>query len=150
MYQFVVNPSVRLISHRQVDPCLFVYNALVMGKGFEAFLTVIASHTAFPETAEWHFAGGEVGKRFPQIDLAIMENGQYNEDWRYIHLMPDDLPLAIKDLHPKQVLTVHHSKYALSKHPWYEPLENIHKASKPQSYKLLTPMIGEKILDKVP
>ena len=95
-----------------------------------------------------HFA--EIGKRFPQIDLAIMENGQYNEDWRYIHLMPDDLPLAIKDLHPKQVLTVHHSKYALSKHPWYEPLENIHKASKPQSYKLLTPMIGEKILDKVP
>ena len=95
-----------------------------------------------------HFA--EIGKRFPQIDLAIMENGQYNEDWRYIHLMPDDLPLAIKDLHPKQVLTVHHSKYALRKHPWYEPLENIHKASKPQSYKLLTPMIGEKILDKVP
>lgn len=90
-----------------------------------------------------HFA--EIGKRFPQIDLAIMENGQYNEDWRYIHLMPNDLPLAIKDLRPKQALTVHHSKYALSKHPWYEPLENIHKASNPQSYKLLTPMIGEKI-----
>ena len=59
--------------------------------------------------------------------------------------MPNDLPLAIKDLRPKQVLTVHHSKYALSKHPWYKPLENIHKASNPQSYKLLTPMIGEKI-----
>ena len=31
-----------------------------MGKGFEAFLAVIASHTAFTEAAEWHFAGSEV------------------------------------------------------------------------------------------
>ena len=31
-----------------------------MGKGLEAFLAVIASHTAFTEAAEWHFAGGEV------------------------------------------------------------------------------------------
>ena len=71
MDQLIINSSVRLIPHRQVDPCLFVYNALVMGKGFEAFLTVIASHTAFPETAEWHFAGGEVNDHI--IDTATAE-----------------------------------------------------------------------------
>ena len=33
-----------------------------------------------------HYA--EIGNRFPGIDLAILENGQYNEEWSLIHLMP--------------------------------------------------------------
>lgn len=36
-----------------------------------------------------HFA--EIGKQYPGIDLAILENGQYNEDWKYIHTMPQYL-----------------------------------------------------------
>lgn len=90
-----------------------------------------------------HFA--EIGKRFPGIDLAVMENGQYDKDWRHIHMMPDELPKAIRDLNPRQVLTVHNSKFCLSKHPWYEPLDNVYHASENQSYKLLTPEIGEKV-----
>lgn len=35
-----------------------------------------------------HFA--EIGHRFAPIDLAVVENGQYNADWRYIHLMPEN------------------------------------------------------------
>ena len=58
-----------------------------------------------------HFA--EIGRRFAPIDLAVVENGQYNADWRYIHLMPEKLPEAIRDLRPARVLTVHHSKFAL-------------------------------------
>ncbi len=30
-----------------------------------------------------HFS--EIAKRFGRLDWAIMENGQYNADWRYIH-----------------------------------------------------------------
>jgi len=91
----------------------------------------------------------EIKKRFPQIDLAVMENGQYNKDWRYIHMMPDELPKAIDDLQPQEVMTVHNSKYALSKHPWYEPMNNIYKASLPKSVRLITPMMGETVyLDK--
>ena len=89
-----------------------------------------------------HFA--EIGEKFPGIDLAVMENGQYDRDWRYIHLMPDELVRAIDDLKPRTVLTVHNSKYALCKHPWHEPLDNIRKASAGRPYRLLTPRIGEK------
>ena len=71
MDQLIINPSIRLIPHRQVNPGFFVYDALVMGKGFEAFLTVIASHTAFPKAAEWHFAGGEVNDHI--VDTATAE-----------------------------------------------------------------------------
>ncbi|MCL1910604.1 MAG: MBL fold metallo-hydrolase [Leptospirales bacterium] len=88
-----------------------------------------------------HFA--EIGKQFPEIDIAIMENGQYDEDWRYIHLLPDELVKSIKELNPKRSLTIHNSKYVLGKHSWKAPLENISNAAEKNSINLITPMIGE-------
>lgn len=66
----------------------------------------------------------EIAARFPKIDVAVMENGQYNQDWRYIHLMPEDLKKAVGELNPGKLFTGHNGKYALSKHPWDEPLRN--------------------------
>lgn len=93
-----------------------------------------------------HFA--EIGKRFHPIDLAIMENGQYNNDWRYIHLLPEDLVKAIQELNARRVFTVHHSKFVLSRHTWDEPLNNISRAATQEGIDLLTPMIGEKVYFK--
>jgi L-ascorbate metabolism protein UlaG (beta-lactamase superfamily) len=90
-----------------------------------------------------HFA--EVGKQFPDIDLAIMENGQYSKDWKFIHMMPEYLVKAIKDLNPRKTFTIHNSKYALSKHSWHEPLDNISNAAEQDSLNLITPMIGETV-----
>lgn len=90
-----------------------------------------------------HFA--DIGKRFPGIDLAILENGQYNTDWQYIHLMPEYLVQAAKDLNTARLLTVHHSKYALAKHPWDEPLTNALNAAEHDSLPLIMPMIGEPV-----
>ena len=69
-----------------------------------------------------HYA--EIGNRFPNIDLAILENGQYDKEWSLIHLMPQYMAQTARDLKAKKVLTVHHSKYALAKHRWDEPLKN--------------------------
>lgn len=88
-----------------------------------------------------HFA--EIGERFPDIDLAILENGQYNEEWKYIHLMPQYMAQAARDLKAKRVLTVHHSKYALAKHRWDEPLKNEEDMKKKDSLDVLMPEIGE-------
>ncbi|MCF0195899.1 MAG: MBL fold metallo-hydrolase [Bacteroidaceae bacterium] len=74
-----------------------------------------------------HFT--DIGSRFPNIDLAVMENGQYDEKWRAIHTMPDQLPSAIHALGAKQVQPVHNSKYALANHPWDEPIKTIHEAA---------------------
>ena len=62
-----------------------------------------------------------VREQFGQVDLAVLENGQYNEDWRYIHTTPEGLEQAVLDLQAKAVFTVHHDKFALAKHPWSEP-----------------------------
>ncbi len=90
-----------------------------------------------------HFA--QIASRFGPIDLAVLENGQYNEDWRYIHMLPADVVKAAKDLQPRLLLTGHNSKYALAKHPWREPLEKI-AAGAADSLHLATPRIGEPVL----
>ena len=88
-----------------------------------------------------HYA--EIGNRFPDIDLAILENGQYNEEWSLIHLMPQYMAQTARDLKAKRVLTVHHSKYALAKHRWDEPLKNAEEMKNKDSLNVLIPEIGE-------
>lgn len=88
-----------------------------------------------------HYA--DIGKRFPDIDLAIMENGQYNEEWRFIHLMPQYMAQAARELKAKKILTVHHSKYALARHRWDEPLRNAERMRDNDSLPVLMPEIGE-------
>lgn len=90
----------------------------------------------------------QIKERFGTIDLAIMENGQYNEMIRHIHIIPEDLVKAIEDLQPKRLMTVHNSKFALGVHPWYEPMQKIEEASRKYSFKLITPMIGEPVMLK--
>ena len=85
-------------------------------------------------------------RRFPDIDLAILENGQYNEEWSLIHLMPQYMAQTARDLKAKKVLTVHHSKYALAKHRWDEPLKNAEEMKNKDSLNVLMPVIGEIII----
>jgi L-ascorbate metabolism protein UlaG (beta-lactamase superfamily) len=90
-----------------------------------------------------HFA--DIGKKFGPFDLAILENGQYNESWKYIHMMPEEAIKAAYDLGAKKLLPVHSGKFALSLHDWDEPLSRITTAPHP-GLNIATPMIGE-ILD---
>ena len=50
-----------------------------------------------------------------------MENGQYNPNWAFIHMLPEDLEKAMTDLQAKQYITVHHDKFSLAPHAWNEP-----------------------------
>ncbi|MDR1983069.1 MAG: MBL fold metallo-hydrolase [Holosporaceae bacterium] len=85
----------------------------------------------------------QIGRRFPGIDLAILNAGQYNIHWRYNHLMTEEVVQAVKDLGAKMLLPIHLGKIALSNHPWNEPLNEITKLSLNESFSVLTPMIGE-------
>ena len=88
-----------------------------------------------------HFA--KVGKKFPDIDLAILENGQYNKDWKLIHTMPEELGKIMQDLNASRYMTVHHSKFCLSKHSYLEPLENAKHAAQETGKPMLMPQMGE-------
>jgi L-ascorbate metabolism protein UlaG (beta-lactamase superfamily) len=90
-----------------------------------------------------HFAS--IGNRFGSIDFALLENGQYNKAWKYIHMLPEETLQAGKDLNAKNVIPIHNSKFALSRHSWDEPMQQITAANmkQPNPLRLLTPRIGE-------
>lgn len=88
-----------------------------------------------------HFSA--IGQRFGEIDLAILENGQYGAGWKFIHMMPEEVVRASMDLNAKNTLPVHSAKYALANHPWDEPLKKVSEISRKENKRFLTPMIGE-------
>jgi L-ascorbate metabolism protein UlaG (beta-lactamase superfamily) len=87
----------------------------------------------------------EIGKKFGGFDFAILENGQYNKSWKYIHMMPDQVIKAAKDLNAKRILPVHSCKFALANHRWHEPLKTITDLNKNENLNIITPLIGEKV-----
>ena len=84
----------------------------------------------------------EIHERFGDVDLALLENGQYNANWKYVHTTPEDLEKVILDLQAKQVFTVHHDKFALSLHPWSEPDSVAHDIATKHNINLLDAPIG--------
>ena len=88
-----------------------------------------------------HFA--QIREHYGPIDLAVMENGQYNELFHTVHTRPEELLMEIDALAPRMVLPYHNAKYALAKHPWDEPMERLYESAKGKPYLLLTPRIGD-------
>ncbi|WP_340112601.1 MBL fold metallo-hydrolase [Maribellus mangrovi] len=91
-----------------------------------------------------HFA--EIGKKFGPFDLAILEQGQYDNNWNLIHMMPEQVFKVAKELQAENILPVHNSKFALANHPWDEPLNKIMTNKADSEIAVLTPQIGEPVL----
>jgi L-ascorbate metabolism protein UlaG (beta-lactamase superfamily) len=90
-----------------------------------------------------HFA--EIGNTHGPIDLAILENGQYDIKWKYIHMLPDEVLKAAKDIKAKRLFPVHSSKFAMANHTWDEPLQVLTELNKKEQLTVITPMIGEAV-----
>ncbi|MFM8912836.1 MAG: MBL fold metallo-hydrolase [Flammeovirgaceae bacterium] len=85
----------------------------------------------------------EIGDAHGPFDLALLECGQYNKNWKYIHMMPEETIQAAIDLKTTAAMPVHWGKFALANHAWDDPIERASKAAKDKNVKLATPMIGE-------
>ena len=86
----------------------------------------------------------EVGKRLGPFDFAFMECGQYNEDWRPLHLFPDESVQAAIDAGVKKAMPVHWGGFALSyQHAWYEPPEDFVHAATENNMNYATPSLGK-------
>ena len=86
-----------------------------------------------------------IGNTHGPFDLAILECGQYNKSWKYIHMLPEETVQAALDLGAKKLLAVHWGKFALSLHAWDEPIQRVYIAASEKQMPLLTPMIGEQV-----
>lgn len=88
-----------------------------------------------------HFA--DAGNKYGPFDLAILECGQYNEYWKYIHMLPEEIVQAGIDLKAKKILPVHWAKFSLSIHDWDEPIKRAKAEADKKGMPLLHPMIGQ-------
>jgi len=88
-----------------------------------------------------HFA--KIGAEHGPFDLALLECGQYNKAWKYIHLMPEETVQAAIELKAKTLMPVHWGKFALALHAWDEPIERVTKEAHRLNVQILHPMIGE-------
>lgn len=90
-----------------------------------------------------HFV--KIGEKHGPFDLAILECGQYNASWKYIHMMPEETVQAAIDLKAKKLFPVHWGKFALAMHDWDEPIKRVQVAAIHAGMPLVTPLIGEKV-----
>ena len=86
----------------------------------------------------------EIGERLGPFDFAFMECGQYNDDWRPVHLFPDESVQAAIDAKAKKAMPVHWAGFSLSyHHSWAEPASQFSKAALAKGLEYSIPALGK-------
>lgn len=84
----------------------------------------------------------EIGEKYGPFDIGFMECGQYNPNWKDIHLTPEESVQAAIDANVKTAMPVHCMGFALATHPWQEPMEKFYAAATINKLKTIAPKIG--------
>ncbi len=124
------------------------------GRGFTRNKTL---WTSFVVETDGHklFVGGdsgynksfkEIGEKYGPFDIAMLECGQYDVHWPYIHMMPEETVQSALDLQAKVFLPVHWGKFTLANHPWKDPIQRAVKHARAYGARVTTPKIGEPII----
>lgn len=87
----------------------------------------------------------EIGEKYGPFDIAFIENGQYNERWEAVHLLPEQAAQAYFDLKAKKFVPIHWGMFELALHTWFDPIVRIDKLAMSKGINLVTPRIGEVI-----
>lgn len=91
-----------------------------------------------------HFS--KIGKAFNGFDLVMLDCGQYDPRWAYIHMTPEEALQAGRDLGAKAFIPVHVGRFTIANHSWDDPFKQLAKDRRSYSYQLLTPRIGEPVI----
>lgn len=123
------------------------------GRGFKRNKAIWASFV-FKSPTKKIFIGGDsgydshfakIGNEHGPFDLALLECGQYNYAWKYIHMMPEETVLAATELKAKVLFPVHWGKFALALHAWDEPITRVVAEAHKTGQSIIHPLIGEKV-----
>lgn len=84
-----------------------------------------------------------VQERFEEMDLLIVENGQYDKQWAGIHMFPEESVEVCKIVNAKWSVPVHWGTFCICRHPWDDSIKRFTKAAKEENVSYATPRIGE-------
>lgn len=93
----------------------------------------------------------EIRARFGGFDLALMECGQYNHNWHYSHLYPEESVSAAQRVGAKLAMPIHWGAFVLSNHGWDDPPERFTREAEKRGLKITTPRLCETVcIDDLP
>jgi L-ascorbate metabolism protein UlaG (beta-lactamase superfamily) len=124
------------------------------GRGFSRNKTLWASYALLTPDHRI-FIGGDsgydssfkkIGEKFGPFDIVMLECGQYDEQWPFVHMMPEQTVQASIDLKARMLLPVHWAKFTLALHAWNEPVERALVQAEKLKVSVTTPKIGEPIV----
>lgn len=87
-----------------------------------------------------------IGEKYGPFDIVLLECGQYNTAWPFIHMAPEQTAQASIDLKAKILFPIHWGKFALAMHDWDEPIKRVLKKAEELQVKITTPKIGEPVV----
>jgi len=124
------------------------------GRGIKRFKTLWSSFILKTKSHNLYLGGDsgydthfkDIGKKYGPFDITILESGQYNSAWPFIHMMPEETVQAAADLGARLLLPVHWGKFTLALHVWNEPVKRVLEKAKQLNIKVTTPLIGEPVV----
>lgn len=126
------------------------YSGRFLGKNktlWAAFALISSQHKIFFSGDSGygpHFR--EIGDSFNGFDLVMLDCGQYDPRWSFIHMTPEEAAKAAEDLKANVFLPAHVGRFTIANHPWDEPFNRLADATKDKSYQAVTPKIGEPVM----
>lgn len=121
------------------------------GRAFGRNTTLWASYVLQSTTHKLYLGGDSgygphfkaIGEQYGPFDLALLESGQYNPAWAFIHMMPEETVQAAQDLNARVLMPVHWGKFVLSLHDWNEPIQRLTAAAQQHNQTIFTPTLGK-------
>jgi L-ascorbate metabolism protein UlaG (beta-lactamase superfamily) len=87
----------------------------------------------------------ELGRRFGPFDFAMVECGQYDEQWPMIHMRADQAVRAARELGAKLMMPIHWGAFALSLHAWNDPPISVTERARAAGQPVVIPRLGEAV-----
>ncbi|SDO17923.1 MBL fold metallo-hydrolase [Alkalicoccus daliensis] len=87
----------------------------------------------------------KIGAAYGPFDLTMMEGGQYDDRWNWVHMRPEEAVQGHKDVHGRKMMLAHWGGFTLAYHSRKEPVERALKAAEAQEVELLTPAVGSTV-----
>ena len=88
----------------------------------------------------------QIGEKYGPFDFAMVECGQYNEQWSQIHMTPEETIMASIDVKSKLTMPIHWGSFKLALHSWDDPIVRASRKADELHIKLTTPKVGEAIV----
>jgi L-ascorbate metabolism protein UlaG (beta-lactamase superfamily) len=88
----------------------------------------------------------EIGEKYGPFTLSLIEGGQYDRRWSWVHMTPEEAVQANQDVKGENMMLIHWGAFTLAYHGWTEPIERALAETKKANVNLVSPQIGETIL----